>query len=640
MIESQDSKVVYRVSGERVFPFPYSFYDPEDLQVWLADDEESNNNRRLTIGSDYSVELKEDYQSGSEIILSDAEEFEGKYLTIIRVLPLVQKTSLPNNGKLPSAALEKQLDKLVMILQQLEEKLARCVKMPVQSIIDPSSYLDNVKTITVNAKDVALNAADAAAHSALNASISERNMGLIWAELTGDSSLAENALLTVKEAAEATGAIKTAKEIAIGEINGIGSMAIASTQKAAAEATEAAKAATDSAGAITGKIDDAITIKVSEAVGAEGVLGVAVAAGVRDVEAARQEAMNKASSTLETIRKEGEDFTFKKQQGLSEIDQKVAGIALDVETTIARAQTIADSYLDDARVIASTKIAELEEMKAAAANKPDRLALINKRIADLQLLATNLSDSESAAEAAEEYRNKAEQYRDESESFSFASDQKAQSAAASASAASASASAAAASAAESAASAESAESAASAAETAAENAVAGKIEAHNVDTSAHLNVISAHNVDPGAHNNLLNGLLKEVDYKNHILEFVQNGGYKVGPWCCKFSNGLLIQGGVAYPNLGSGNFHRVDFRVPYVHSPIYHPESGENLANSLFYEKCVSVLMTPQCNEDSKSFQIEARIVKIDSTGFDYVIRHSSTDYMVNVIWVAIGVMK
>lgn len=466
---------------QKEYPFVFPVMDAAHIAVYAADGE-NGYARRLTEG--YRVELAE---TGGTVVLDEPLP-KGHRIAIIRSVPVTQETDIQNNTAFFPEIMEDAFDKLTMIVQQQSEVLDRCAKVPVTSTEDPVEYLQTLSTVSTNAKDVALNAADAAAHSALTASISERNMSLIWAELTGDSSLADNALITVKEAAEASGAIKTAKEIAIGEINGVGATVIASTEKAAKEALDAAKAATDSAGDITGRVDDAITIQVSQAVGADGVLGAAIAAGVLDVEAARQQALDRANATLSEIMQGSQAFNESKEQGLSEISQKVAGVAFDVETILARAQTIADGYLADAQATVSGSIADLEKMKAdaIAAGKTDLVALIEKRIGELNTLAGYLTDAESAADAADTFRQQTQGLADDALAG-------AQAAASSASGASTSASNALKSAQDAAVSASNANASAlaagSAATEAAQTAAANSITAHNANSNAHAGVL-------------------------------------------------------------------------------------------------------------------------------------------------------
>ncbi|MBR2510441.1 MAG: hypothetical protein IKB71_11955 [Lentisphaeria bacterium] len=107
MIESTNNKVVFSVDENMTFPFPYRFFRKEDLQVFLDE-------KKLQSGTDYSIEDKTDYSLGANITLNVADA-KGKNLVVLRVLPVIQETSLPEKGKLPSGAIETQLDKIIMI---------------------------------------------------------------------------------------------------------------------------------------------------------------------------------------------------------------------------------------------------------------------------------------------------------------------------------------------------------------------------------------------------------------------------------------------------------------------------------------------------------------------------------------------
>lgn len=525
MIESTNNKVVFSVDENMTFPFPYRFFEKENIQVFLDE-------KKLQSGTDYSIEDKTDYSLGANITLNVADA-KGKNLVVIRVLPVIQETSLPEKGKLPSEAIETQLDKIVMIQQQFGEELERCAKLPVYTQTDAVEYLENLVTVTVNSKDVALNAAVAAANSAQTAAISERNISLIWAEITGDTTLADSALLTVKEAAEATGAITTAKEIAIGEINNIGATAIAATNKAAAEAKEAADQATSSAGAISGTVADEITIQISQAVGAEGALGAAILGGIQDVENARQQALDKANATLSQFREGTAEFENAKNQGISQIDQKVAGVALDVETVLARAQIIADGYLDNAQATVSGSITDLEKMKADALAAGDKALadLAAKRIAELQNLQKLLDDADSAASAAE-------QFRDAAQSSAGNALSQAQGAAGSASSALSSAQ-------DSATSAANALKSAQDAALSASNAHASELAASQTATKVGNELISAHNYSSSAHKNLFDSKLSlSGGTMTGVVHFSTNGAL----YRSNDTNYLVIGGGSTFDN--------------------------------------------------------------------------------------------
>ncbi len=125
MIENQDSKRIFTVGTSAVFPFNVRFFKPDNLRCYLENGQ--GNSELLTLDVDYSVEVKASYLSGATVRLLRYPLPSGKKLVIQRILPLTQDISLPNGGKLPSESLEYQLDKVVMMLQQLQEAINRAV---------------------------------------------------------------------------------------------------------------------------------------------------------------------------------------------------------------------------------------------------------------------------------------------------------------------------------------------------------------------------------------------------------------------------------------------------------------------------------------------------------------------------------
>ena len=104
MLETTSNKIVYEIkSDSKIFAFPIRFFQPSDIVCYL-------DNVELENGVDFSVETKTDYSSGANITLNIPVS-AGSKLAILRILPEIQETSLPEYGKLPSTSLEKQLDK-------------------------------------------------------------------------------------------------------------------------------------------------------------------------------------------------------------------------------------------------------------------------------------------------------------------------------------------------------------------------------------------------------------------------------------------------------------------------------------------------------------------------------------------------
>lgn len=134
MIETRECKWCYVVGTEAVYPFPVRFLAAEDVRCYLAQDGEE---RELTAGTEFAVEVKADYSTGANITLLLDPLPEGAVLAILRDTPVKQLLSLPEFGKLPAVGLETSLDKLTMIVQELSEVAGRCIKVPVTEETDP-----------------------------------------------------------------------------------------------------------------------------------------------------------------------------------------------------------------------------------------------------------------------------------------------------------------------------------------------------------------------------------------------------------------------------------------------------------------------------------------------------------------------
>ncbi|MBQ9088655.1 MAG: hypothetical protein IJY46_07735 [Lentisphaeria bacterium] len=133
MLERNENTLLFEVSQTPVFDFNIRFFDKSDIKLFLEQD--GGGSLSLIPGTDYSVEDKDDYSDGAKITLNIGSRNlpqlpSGKKLAISRILPLHQTLNLPENGKIPSTGLELQLDRIVMQIQQLSEKLGRTIAAP------------------------------------------------------------------------------------------------------------------------------------------------------------------------------------------------------------------------------------------------------------------------------------------------------------------------------------------------------------------------------------------------------------------------------------------------------------------------------------------------------------------------------
>lgn len=106
------------------FSFPYKFNADADLVVVLTDSADVDTVQTIT--THYTVAGAGNDAGGTVTMLSAPET--GETLTIYRLVDVVQETDLSNQGAYFLESLEDALDYLVMVSQQQQEEIDRCVK--------------------------------------------------------------------------------------------------------------------------------------------------------------------------------------------------------------------------------------------------------------------------------------------------------------------------------------------------------------------------------------------------------------------------------------------------------------------------------------------------------------------------------
>lgn len=256
MIESTENKKAYLVGNSEVFPFPIRYLDDDYIECYL----EQEGKVRPLDQSEYDiVPLPE--SGGANITLKLSPLPEGALLTIRRQLPLVQQLDLPNTGKLPAESLEIQLDKTIMICQQLAEELGRCIKIPIGSTDSPDAFWVTINGVV----ETCLTSASNAATSAATAGNIAAQIAFIWTEITGDENLFDKAFATAQELMEAKGAVDAA---AAAGIAGVNEASLAALDTAKTEINEAKDSSLESLDAALGSAEGSLTLKLAEAQGA------------------------------------------------------------------------------------------------------------------------------------------------------------------------------------------------------------------------------------------------------------------------------------------------------------------------------------------------------------------------------------
>jgi len=168
-VSSTDNQVIYTGSGTTgPFDFDYRVYSSSDLLVQkfeIATEVTTD----LTETTDYSVSIDED---GTGSVTTVAAVTSSYKLIITRELPLTQEIEYVEADKFPATTHEEGLDRGVMIAQQLQEQLDRCVKVQAGSTTDPDELIDTLVNSVADAEaaqaaaEVAQTAAEAAATAA------------------------------------------------------------------------------------------------------------------------------------------------------------------------------------------------------------------------------------------------------------------------------------------------------------------------------------------------------------------------------------------------------------------------------------------------------------------------------------------
>ncbi len=120
-----DTTVRQEYSSGTVLAFNHPVFAETDLSVYLRNDDGTITT--LTDPANFSVSVEGDY-SAAEVTLVVAIAAD-ETCVVIRSQPLTQDIDLQESGAFPVETVEHQLDKNVMQMQYVNERVARCVRL-------------------------------------------------------------------------------------------------------------------------------------------------------------------------------------------------------------------------------------------------------------------------------------------------------------------------------------------------------------------------------------------------------------------------------------------------------------------------------------------------------------------------------
>lgn len=170
MISNERVKHTFSGNGSsKKFQIPFDFFKntagvfDKNIQISVILTNAAGTERTLTEDTDYEVETWDPSDSGSSGYSGYVHVFTapavGEKLTIMRDVPLVQELHLEEGREIGRVELEAALDKVVMTLQQLNEKLGRAIcynPSTTGNNVDAEAYIANLQALfTQGAADVA-----------------------------------------------------------------------------------------------------------------------------------------------------------------------------------------------------------------------------------------------------------------------------------------------------------------------------------------------------------------------------------------------------------------------------------------------------------------------------------------------------
>lgn len=163
--ETTKSATVVGNGVTTAFPFAFKIFQTSDVSVVLAV-AATGVETVLTEGVDYSVSMNVDQEGdpGGEVTypLSGSPMASTHSLTLVRDVPATQGLDLTLGGSFNPDNIEKALDRVTTLVQQLKEAADRAIKVSVSSGLTPDEFfLDNITNAEANANAAAVSAAAA-----------------------------------------------------------------------------------------------------------------------------------------------------------------------------------------------------------------------------------------------------------------------------------------------------------------------------------------------------------------------------------------------------------------------------------------------------------------------------------------------
>lgn len=121
-VTTTNNKNEFVADGDTVdFYFTFTVQNADQIDVYV--------NKILSSGNDYTVTINPNGVGGRiRFTTAPADTLE---VQIVRAVPQTQGTEIPTEADFPEKSITDMSDKLTMMIQDLQEQIDRCIKLPV-----------------------------------------------------------------------------------------------------------------------------------------------------------------------------------------------------------------------------------------------------------------------------------------------------------------------------------------------------------------------------------------------------------------------------------------------------------------------------------------------------------------------------
>lgn len=144
----------FTAEGQTDLPFGFKIFEPTDVFVATSTDPNTSSSM-LVYGKDYSVNMNpnQDAVPGGKVILSNPVT-QGQVVVVGSAVAYTQNMQLTNFSRFPPEIINESLDRIVVQIQQIVEKLGRTVSLPSTSSMSSQELIAKVLEVYVLASQV------------------------------------------------------------------------------------------------------------------------------------------------------------------------------------------------------------------------------------------------------------------------------------------------------------------------------------------------------------------------------------------------------------------------------------------------------------------------------------------------------